>query len=38
MLIEQEKFDFIKEKYALHASWAVWAQQGEKPKSNMDDL
>jgi hypothetical protein len=37
-LITREKFDFIKGKYDKHASWAVWAKQGDTPKSNMGDL
>ena len=37
-MITTEKYHFIKEKYGLHASWAVWAQAGNTPKSNMGDL
>ena len=37
-MITTEKFKFIKEKYGLHASWAVWAHAGDRPKSNMGDL
>ena len=37
-MITREKFDFIKEKYGYHASWAIWAVQGDTPKSNMGDL
>ena len=37
-MITREKFDFIKGKYDKHASWAVWAKQGDTPKSNMGDL
>tara|TARA_B100000029_G_C17137310_1_gene801037 strand:- start:25 stop:612 length:588 start_codon:yes stop_codon:yes gene_type:complete len=37
-LITKEKFDFIKEKYGKHASWAIWAEQGKLPKSNMGDM
>jgi len=37
-MITREKFDFIKEKYGHLASWAVWAEQGDTPKSNMGDL
>lgn len=33
-----KKFNFIKEKYGLLASWAVWAEAGDKAKSNMGDL
>ena len=28
----------MKEKYGLHASWAVWPDAGDTPKSNMGDL
>ena len=37
-MISREKFDFIKQKYGLHASWAVWGEQGLRPKDNMEDL
>ena len=33
-----EKFKFIKDKYGPVASWAVWKEVGETPKSNMGDL
>ena len=33
-----EKFEFIKKKYGHVASWAVWKEVGETPKSNMGDL
>ena len=36
--MNKEKVDFIKEKYGLLASWAVWAEVGDSPKSNMGDL
>jgi len=32
------KFNFIKEKWSKTSSWAVWAEAGEKPKSNIGDL
>ena len=31
-------FELIKRKYGLHASWAIWDDEGNTPKSNMDDL
>ncbi len=31
-------FDLIKEKYGYYSSWAIWADAGEKPKSNIGDL
>jgi hypothetical protein len=37
-MITREKFNFIKEKYGLYASWAIWVHEDEKPKSNMGDL
>ena len=37
-MITRKKFDFIKENYSQYASWAVWAEQEEKPKSKMGDL
>ena len=33
-----EKFEFIKKKYGHVASWAIWKEVGETPKSNMGDL
>ena len=33
-----EKFEFIKEKYGPVASWAIWKEVGETPKSNAGDL
>ena len=37
-MITKEKFCFIKKKYGRVASWAIWAHENEKPKSNMGDL
>ena len=37
-MIDQTKFDFIKEKYGHHASWAIWTDEGVKPKDNVGDL
>ena len=37
-MITREKFDFVKKKYGRVASWAIWAHEGEKAKSNMGDL
>ncbi|MDG2065331.1 MAG: hypothetical protein P8L36_10115 [SAR324 cluster bacterium] len=33
-----EKFEFLKEKYGHCASWAIWKEVGETPKSNAGDL
>ena len=37
-MMDLEKFNFIKKKYGQVASWAVWKEGGETPKSNMGDL
>ena len=37
-MITREEFDFIKDKYAHCASWAIWSDEDEKPKSNIGDL
>ena len=37
-MIDQDKFGFIKNKYGHYASWAVWADEGTKPKDNIGDL
>ncbi len=37
-MIDRKKFDLIKEKYGYYASWAIWADEYEKPKSNVGDL
>ena len=36
--MNKEQFDLIKKKYGHYASWAIWAEEGDKPKSNMGDL
>jgi len=38
-MITREKFEFMKSKYGLYSSWAIWAHENpEKPTSNLDDL
>ena len=37
-MITLKEFNEIKEKYGCCASWAIWADQGEKPKDNIGDL
>ena len=37
-MITEKKFNYVKDKYGLYASWAIWAPQGETPKSNVGDL
>ena len=34
----REDYLFVKRKYGGHASWALWADVGLTPKSNMEDL
>lgn len=37
-MIDSSLFDEIRQKYGHYASWAVWAEVGLKPKSNVGDL
>src|SRR5271166_3859787 len=37
-MIDMQQFENIKEKHGRYASWAVWADASEKPKSNMGDV
>lgn len=37
-MIDRERFELIKSKYGHYASWAVWANEGIKPKDNTGDL
>jgi len=37
-MIDQAEFELIKTKYGHCASWAIWAEEGEKPKDNIGDL
>ena len=32
------KFEYLKDKYGRYSSWAVWAEEGKRPKENMGDL
>ena len=34
----RKKFNYIKENYGNVGSWAIWADEGDKPKSNIGDL
>ena len=36
--MDKKKFNKIKKKYGPVASWAIWKEVGETPKSNMEDL
>jgi hypothetical protein len=33
-----DRFKRIRDRYGHYASWAVWAEEGEKPKGNIDNL
>ena len=37
-MTDRKKFEFIKDKYGYYASWAIWAEEGDTPKSNIGDL
>jgi hypothetical protein len=37
-MIDFQQFENIKQKHGSYASWAVWADASEKPKSNMGDV
>ena len=37
-MIEKEHYIEIAKKYGDFASWAIWADEGEKPKSNIGDI
>lgn len=37
-MIDIRQFESIKEKHGSYASWAVWADAAEKPKSNVGDV
>ncbi|NBV72382.1 MAG: hypothetical protein EBR60_10165 [Burkholderiaceae bacterium] len=37
-MVSREKFEEIKEKYGYWSSWALWAEVGDAPKSNVGDL
>lgn len=37
-MIDRLKYDRLKSKYGKCSSWAIWADQGERPKSNTSDL
>ena len=37
-LVNLDTFEKIKNKYGDCGSWAIWAQSGDKPKSNIGDL
>jgi len=37
-MFDKKRFEFIAKKYGHFASWALWADEGEKPKDNIGDL
>ncbi len=37
-MIDKEPFDKITEKYGPVANWAIWGDEGQKPKSNMSNM
>lgn len=37
-MLEKEQYSEIARKYGHYASWALWADVGEKPKSNIGDI
>lgn len=37
-MIDRERFEFLKDKYGRYSSWAIWADEGMRPKDNMGDL
>jgi hypothetical protein len=37
-MIDIQQFENIKQQHGSYASWAVWADASEKPKSNMGDV
>ena len=37
-MLTAERFNLIRKEYGYWASWAVWAEEGDTPKSNIGDL
>ena len=37
-MIDRRKFNLIKSRHGHYASWAVWADEGMRPKDNIGDL
>jgi len=35
-MIQKDHYLEIEKKYGYFASWAIWADEGETPKSNME--
>ncbi len=36
-MMDVQQFEVIKQKHGSYASWAVWADPSERPKSNMGE-
>ena len=36
--MNKDAYELSKKKYGYCASWAIWADEGKTPKSNMDDV
>ena len=36
-MLSAKNYLSIKKKYGAHASWAIWADETDTPKSNMED-
>ncbi|MBL7959209.1 hypothetical protein JNL27_03115 [bacterium] len=37
-MIDKNQFKLIREKHGFYASWAIWRDASDKPKSNMSDM
>jgi len=37
-MVDSQQFENIKKKHGGYASWAVWADASERPKSNVGDV
>ncbi|MBF0226760.1 MAG: hypothetical protein HQK76_15005, partial [Desulfobacterales bacterium] len=37
-MFDKVRFELIKERYGHYASWAVWGNEGTRPKDNIGDL
>jgi squalene cyclase len=37
-MIDRTRFEAIKQRHGRYASWAVWAEASDRPKSNIGDL
>lgn len=37
-MITRAKFEFLKDRYGRYSSWAIWSDEGKRPKDKMGDL